>query len=153
MALLLSAFLCTEVEGLGERPTPESCAPPPWAPPAYGGWRHGGTRRLRLYLFRTHPPVLPPLWSWPPAGELPGAAEGTTAEGGGLWASPIENNVDWRPALRNTGRSCRNDGVAGAPVLLHPAGHACAPYPVSVRGAELCGVQKPPTPHPNTQMG
>ena len=74
----------------------------------YGG--HGGTRRLlTLCLFRTHPPMLPPQRSWPPVAEPPGAAEGAIAEGLGLQATFIENKVVRRPALRNMGRSWRDD--------------------------------------------
>ena len=124
--------------GAGGRADHEFCALPPGVPPTYGEWQHGVTSRLKLCLFRAHPPMSRPGRTGPPAGESPDAAKGASAEWGGLRASPIENRVCWWPPPRE-GRSCSDVAPAGTPaVLWHPTGRTRSPCRVEVH--VLCPV-------------
>ena len=67
-----------------------------------------------------------------PPDKSPSAAEGTTSEGGGLRARPIENKVGCQPGL-GAGCSCSNVESAAMPALLwRPAGRARIPYTAEV---------------------
>ena len=115
IALLLSIGLCTEVEGLGGGPIHEFSPPPPphgCPPPMVNGGLEG--RAGKDYV--SSKLVLPCRrlgWARTPAGELPGAARGAFAGGGGLRASPTENKVGWRPAWE---AGCASRVVEGAGV-------------------------------------